>query len=113
LELQFMLREELPKSKPNFKKKSWRRIRSRQENLGLQNGRVNSNKLENGSKLSRISNNKLNVTKFSKEQMILANKKTKLKTKKLKFKLLREQDYFLLMTKCKARLKSLVSNSFK
>jgi len=32
--------------------------------------------------------------------------KAQLKTKKVKFKLLKEQDYFLLMTKFKAKLKS-------
>lgn len=118
LELRFKRKEETLKSNKNFKKKNWKRIKSRQESLELQSGRVSSNKLESGSKLSRISNNKLNVTKFLKAQTpmlkALVNKeKTKLKPKKLKFKLLKEQDYFSLMTKCKARLKNSASNLFK
>ena len=118
LELRFKRKEETLKSNKNFKKKNWKRIKSRQESLELPSGRVSSNKLESGLKLSRISNNKLNVTKFLKAQTpmlkALANKeKTKLKPKKLKFKLLKELDYFSLMTKCKARLKNSASNSFK
>ena len=58
----------------------------------MQSGRVSSNRLETGSKLNKINNNKQNVIKFLREQTPLpkapANKaKTTLETKKHKFKL--------------------------
>ena len=48
LGLRFMHNEETPRNKQNSRKKNWKRIKSRQESSELQNGKVNSNKLESG-----------------------------------------------------------------